>query len=268
MAAASYLPASLCAEAPQADDGAGAHGSRGRLSAILEKTHRDLAGRAHGAGLCPQQSPRGTLQPQGQGEPLVLGVVLLPRVLHRGRGDGNLRAIVPAEAQRGEGAGQHGACPWLFPHLHLVRLRFTHGGPWPGEVSALTAPDFEGALPDLVSGPHHKMEASRRPEGPSVTGVPGGPGPGGPAASGASEVEPALHCRCVGSGSHRWVWGALCMWEPVWCGWRGGHAKERPSQSRMKEGEEAARPRGQGSWGPRLRPELGQGPKGLFSLAP
>lgn len=268
MAAASCLPASLCAEAPQADDGAGAHGSRGRLSAILEKTHRDLAGRAHGAGLCPQQSPRGTLQPQGQGEPLVLGVVLLPRVLHRGRGDGNLRAIVPAEAQRGEGAGQHGACPWLFPHLHLVRLRFTHGGPWPGEVSALTAPDFEGALPDLVSGPHHKMEASRRPEGPSVTGVPRGPGPGGPAASGASEVEPALHCRCVGSGSHRWVWGALCMWEPVWCGWRGGHAKERPSQSRMKEGEEAARPRGQGSWGPRLRPELGQGPKGLFSLAP
>lgn len=190
------------------------------------------------------------------------------RVLHRGGGDGNPRATVPAKARRGEGAGQHGVCPWLLPHFHLVRLRFTHGGPWPGEVSALRVPDFLGALPDLVSGPHHKVEASRRPEGPSLTGVPGGPGPGSPAKSRAGEVEPALHCRSVGSGSHRWVWGTLCMWERVWCGWRGGHTEERSSQSRMKEEEEAARPRGQGRWGPRLRPELGQGPKGLFSLAP
>ena len=184
-----------------------------------------MQGGGHRAGLRPQQSPRGTVGPRGQGEPPVLGVVLLPRGAAHGWGAGSLRATVPAEARGRRRCWSARGVSMAAPRLHLVRLRFTHRGPWPGEVSALTVPDFAGALPDLVSGPHHKVEASRGPEGPSPTGVPGDPGPGSPAESGASAAGPAPPVQLSGLWEPQVGVGVsvyLCMCEGVWCPWRGG----------------------------------------------
>lgn len=50
----------------------------------------------------------------------------------------------------------------------------------------------------MVSGPQHKVEASRRPEGPRLTGVPEDPGPGSPAESGTSPVQPAPALQVFG----------------------------------------------------------------------
>lgn len=140
----------------------------------------------------------------------------------------------PGEAKLMVSSGRVHGCPPPSPgqtEVHPQRPR-------PGEVSALTAPDFAGALPDLVSGPHHKVEASRGPEGPSRRVCPGTLGPAARLRAGPARwVQPA-QCRSLGSGSHRWVWGCPCMCVCARvCGVAGGEAPRG-------EGEEAARPGG------------------------
>lgn len=234
VAAASCLPASLCAEAPQADEGAGTHEARRSLSVILEKTDGGLAGRGAQGRAAPTAEPARDCGASGPGR----GVVLLPRGAAHGWGAESLRATVPAEARGRRRCWSARGVSMAAPRLHLVRLRFTHRGPWPGEVSALMVPDFAGALPDLVSGPHHKVEASTGPEGPSLTVSPGTLGPAARLRAGPARWVQPPQCRSLGSGSHRWVWGSpcICVCARV-CGVRGGEAPRG-------EGEEAARPRG------------------------
>lgn len=166
VAAASCLPASLCAEAPQADDRAGTHRSRRRQFNFRKDRQTLLGGGTLGRAV-PTTDPEGTVGATGARESLRSWVwSCFPGVLHRGGGEGNLRATVPAEARGRQGCRSARGVSIAVLQLHLVRLKFTHGGPWPGEVSALTVPDFKGALPGLVSGPHHKVEPAGDPRAP------------------------------------------------------------------------------------------------------